>query len=540
MQEYLDAIRRPASMKITVFLVYLMFSRMLLAQYPNIRVSRPESTRPEEVTIAINPANPLNLAAGANIDFYYYSTDGGFTWTEGRLTSTLGVRGDPCVAFDAEGNLYYAHLSHPASGYGLDRIVVQKSTNGGMSWNDGVGVGLNPPKQQDKEWIVADLTTSPHRNNLYMAWTEFDKYGSSNPNDSTQILFSRSTDFGDTWSIPVRISDRGGDCVDSDNTVEGAVPAVGPNGEIYISWAGPLGIMFDKSTDEGKTFGKDIFITSQFGGWDFAVPEIYRCNGLPVTVCDISNSPYRGHIYVLWSDQRNGVDNTDVFLIESTDGGKTWGENRRVNNDTSGRHQFFPWITIDPFTGIIYIVFYDRRNTAGDATEVYVARSRDGGESFENFKVSESPFTPRSSIFFGDYINIAARNGKVYPIWMRMDDTNLSIWTAIIRDTLTGINEKEKSSIYDFRLFQNYPNPLRPDISGFNSTTTIRFSLPQRTHVALKVFDLLGREVATLRDAVMSAGEHSVVFDAKDLPAGVYFYRLQTKGFVQTKKLILR
>jgi hypothetical protein len=143
----------------------------LLAQYPNIRLSKPESTRPEEVTIAINPANPRQLAAGANINFYYYSTDGGLTWTETRLTSSLGVYGDPCVIFDAVGNLYYGHLSNPPVGIGdwLDRIVVQKSTDG-TTWNDGAGIGLNPPKDQDKEWLAADLTNSPYRNNLYIAW----------------------------------------------------------------------------------------------------------------------------------------------------------------------------------------------------------------------------------------------------------------------------------------------------------------------------------------------------------------------------------
>lgn len=489
--------------RIALLLAYLVFSKALWAQYPNVRVSRPESISPEEVTIAINPANPLNLAAGANIDFYYFSTDGGFTWTEGRLTSSLGVYGDPCVAFDAEGNLYYAHLSNASSGDSLDRIVVQKSTDGGMTWNDGVGAGLNPPKDQDKEWLMADHTNSPFRNNLYMAWTEFDNYGSADPNDSTRILFSHSADFGASWSTPVRISDRGGDCLDEDNTVEGAVPAVGPNGEIYLSWAGPLGLMFDKSTDGGKTFGKDIFVSSQIGGWDFAVPGIYRANGLPVTVCDVSDSPHRGAVYVLWSDQRNGADNTDVFLIKATDGGETWGETKKVNSDTTTRHQFFPWITIDPVTGILYVVFYDRRNTIDTATEVYVARSRDGGESFENFKVSGSAFTPRPEVFFGDYINIAAKNGKVYPIWMRMDDSILSVWTAIISDTLTGVEEKENVTISDFKLSQNYPNPLvRGAISRAITSqgTVITYHLPASQTVSLKVYDLLGREVATLTD----------------------------------------
>ncbi len=65
-------------------------------------------------------------------------------------------------------------------------------------------------------------------------------------------------------------------------------------------------------------------------------------------------------------------------------------------------------MTIDQTTGAIYIVYYDRRNTTGNATDVYVARSLDGGNSFINFKVSQSSLTPSSSIFFGDYSNISA------------------------------------------------------------------------------------------------------------------------------------
>jgi hypothetical protein len=94
--------------------------------------------------------------------------------------------------------------------------------------------------------------------------------------------------------MPIRISDSGGDCVDSDNTVEGAVPSVGPNGEVYIVWAGPLGLVFDKSTDGGLTFGKDKVIGNMPGGWDFAIDGLDRANGMPVTGVDLSNGPNKG------------------------------------------------------------------------------------------------------------------------------------------------------------------------------------------------------------------------------------------------------
>ena len=423
------------------YLILLILSSTLFAQFPNIRVNQPSSTDPNETSIAINPLDSLNLVAGANIRYYYYSTDGGYTWIQGNLTSPLGVWGDPCVVFDLNGHCYFGHLSNPSSGgYWIDRIVVQKSTNKGISWSSGVGIGYNPPsRNQDKEWIAVDWTNSPYRNNVYVAWTEFDSYGSSNPQDSSRILFSRSTDGGLTWSAPVRIIDKGGDCIDEDNTVEGAVPAVGPNGEVYLAWAGPLGLVFDKSTDGGLTWGVDKVITSIPGGWDFNVPGIYRCNGLPITACDISNSPYRGTIYVNWSDQRNGTNNTDVFLVKSTDGGNTWSQPKRVNQDNTQTHQFFTWMTVDPATGYLYFVYYDRRNYNDNRTDVYLARSTDGGETFTEFKISQSPFTPNSSIFFGDYTGITALNGKVYPIWTRLENSQRSVWIAIFQDTIKTI-----------------------------------------------------------------------------------------------------
>ncbi|MBT8380190.1 MAG: glycoside hydrolase, partial [Ignavibacteria bacterium] len=212
------------------FILFVCLASNILSQYQNIRVDGSLSNSPEEVTIAINPVNPNVLAAGANIDHFYVSTDAGNTWIESRLVSNLlGVWGDPVVLFDSLGNLYYSHLSNPVSGWWIDRIVVQKSTNNGVSWNDGVGVGLNNyPKQQDKEWLAVDLTQSPYRGNVYMTWTEFDDYGSSNPNDSSRIRFSKSTNEGETWSDAITISDISGNCIDDDLTTEGAVPCIGP------------------------------------------------------------------------------------------------------------------------------------------------------------------------------------------------------------------------------------------------------------------------------------------------------------------------
>ncbi len=104
----------------------------------------------------------------------------------------------------------------------------------------------------------------------------------------------------------------------------------------------------------------------------------------------------------------------------------------------------------------------------------------------------------------------------------------------LVNGTLTSVKQpsEQANAPAAFRLWQNYPNP-------FNPATTIRFSLPQLEHVMLKVFDVLGGEVTTLVDERFNAGEHAVIFDAKGLASGVYFYRLETKSFVQQKAMEL-
>jgi len=273
----------------------------IYAQHTNVLISK--DNNPNETTIIIDPNDTNRMVGGANLNNYYYSADAGKSWQQGQLSSTYGVWGDPAVTVDTSGAFYYFHLSNPSNGNWIDRIVAQKSVDGGKTWNNGSYFGLTPTakgaKAQDKHWIIIDRKT----NTIYATWTQFDYYGSTNPQDSSIIRFSKSTDGGSTWSPALRINQISGDCVDSDNTVEGAVPAVGPDGQIYVCWAGPLGLVFDRSLDGGATWlGQDKMITPLPGGWDYSIPGIDRANGMPITVCDLSNGPNRGTIYVNWSD----------------------------------------------------------------------------------------------------------------------------------------------------------------------------------------------------------------------------------------------
>lgn len=507
----------------------------LSAQFQNIRISTLQKTDPNEVTIAVNPVNGAYLAAGANMRYIYTSNDSGKTWQESTITSTLGTAGDPCLIYDALGNLYYGHLSYPISGNWLDRIVVQKSTKNGITWNDGAGIGFNSTKDQDKEWMISDNTNSPFKNNLYISWTEFDGYDSRRLGDSTRIRLSYSTDSGITWSRPAVVSDRAGDCVDDDQTVEGAVPAVGPDGEVYVSWSGWNEIMFDKSLDGGRNFGSDVFVANQPNGWAYDIPGIQRCNGMPITLCDISNSPFRGNVYIIWGDTRNGTSDADVFCIKSTNRGNTWGQTIRVNNDNSKKNQFFPWATIDQTTGFIYVVFYDRRNYIDNQTDVYLAVSKDGGTTFQNIKISSSPFNPVANVFFGDYTGITAHDGNIYPVWTRMDNGVMSVWTARIQQKMiVGLSDEKGEDIpAGYELLQNYPNP-------FNPATNISFRIPVQSRVVIKIYDLNGKEVATAFDGVKQAGSHLITYDASSLSSGRYFYELRAGGIILKGKMVLQ
>lgn len=409
-----------------IAVLFLLVQLNLNAQ--NVRISKRGYF--VEPSIAMDLHDPNIIVAGSVLNHYHISKDGGKTWKTNTLKSPYGVYGDPVIEIDTLGNFYYLHLSNTPGGSWIDRIVCQKSTDQGQTWNDGSFVGLNGTKAQDKHWTVVDHET----NTIYVTWTEFDKYGSEEVKDSSRILFSKSEDQGETWAKPVQINQISGDCIDSDNTLEGATPAVGPNGEVYVAWAGPQGLVFTKSEDRGKTWLKEeVIIDSIPGGWDFNIGGLSRANGLPIVKCDLSVGENHGTIYVNWADQRNGEHNTDIWLVQSKDGGKTWTKPVKVNDDQTERQQFFTWMDIDQVTGHLYFVFYDRRAYDNDKTDVYLAVSNDGGLSFKNIKISDKPFTPKDKawVFFGDYNNIVAHNNVVRPIWTRYDRGKTSVWTNI-------------------------------------------------------------------------------------------------------------
>jgi uncharacterized delta-60 repeat protein len=108
---------------------------------------------------------------------------------------------------------------------------------------------------------------------------------------------------------------------------------------------------------------------------------------------------------------------------------------------------------------------------------------------------------------------------------------NVGIFAFADPDSITSVDSELDGLVNQFVLEQNYPNP-------YNPTTTIRYSIPQTDFVSLKVFDIIGNEVATLANEEKTAGNHEVSFNASTLSSGIYFYRLRAGAFVKTKKMI--
>jgi len=422
----------------------------LLDDSQDIRVL-PSSNPQSEVHASINKSNSQNVIFSANTYWYigenslmgYYVTqDGGGSWFGADTLPNNGIgRADPTTAFDASGNAYLGALmmtgttDHKPDGYG-----VQHSNDFGSTWSSSVR-GAGPTAGIDKEMMAADnISTSPYSDNIYVAWTEF--IDGDGHLDHAAVKMNRSTDGGQTFSPSITLRSSN----DGTGGGQGTCVATGPNGEVYICWAdyssGSVpadGIGFSKSINGGIEFSS--IVAFQYNGIRMGGSgqdprfNYTRVNDFPSMAVDKSNSQYSGRIYIVYPDGGNLSNDQSVIKIRnSSDGGSTWTDAQTISID-GARQSWFPWVTVDDYTGEVYVIFYSLDQEYGFYTNTYLAYSIDGGAAWEKIQVSDVPHVTApipgfANGYAGDYIGICAYEGHIFPVWSDNRNGTWQLYTS--------------------------------------------------------------------------------------------------------------
>lgn len=502
---------------------------------PNIRM-HPSNNRQTEVIIVRHPLNQNLLFASANtqspavFEGVYVTTDGGTTWFGSDTLWGLPLNthyGDPGIIIDKNGVFIVVHIGSGS----VPGMASNYSTDNGITWSNTIQIQSGNLLQHEASTGTDDIPSSPFYGRSYTTYTDV--------TTMRKVQLAYTTNGAANWSVPITISpvsSSGHYAAWSD------IPAkTGPNGEVYVTWNNyissssvPDSIGFAKSTDGGLN-------------WINATNTAYDINGLPTgsTIngmryfhfpridVDRSGGPRNGWIYIVTNERFTppATDLADVILHRSTNGGITWSTGIRVNQDTpgNGKYQVFPAIRVDE-SGAVNIVYYDSRNIpTNDSVEVFVSRSIDGGNTWAEVIASDHRSRPKVG-YQGDYIGITSGNGIVWPVWMD-DFTGIQqVWTVGI-SIITGISENN-SIPKNYSLEQNYPNP-------FNPNTVISYHLKANSFVTLKIYDILGGEIATLVNKEMKPGSYEIEWNASEYPSGIYFYKLTASNFADTKKMVL-
>ncbi len=497
-------------MKRIIFLLLITNCSLLIAQWqPDVRLTNaPGSsyTSYNNAWCIAASGNVLHVVwtddRDGNFEIYYKrSTDGGVSWgSDTRLTNNSDISELPSLSVSG----LVVHVVWTDTRDGNAEIYYKRSTDGGVSWGSDTRLTNAPNNSYHSSVSVSGQV-------VHIVWRDF-------RDANLEIYYKRSTDGGTSWGADTRLTN---------NTSTSHYPSVAVSGSVvHVVWAddrdGNNEIYYKRSTDAGISWGADTRLTNN------------TANSFSPSV-SVSGQV----VHVVWYDERDG--NQEIYYKRSTDDGVSWGTDTRLTNNSSA--SYYPSVAVSG--SVVHVVWEDERD---GNNEIYYKRSTDGGISWgTDTRLTNNPAASQ-------YASVAVSGSAVHVVWYDFRDGNNEIYYK--RDPTgnpIGIININSEVPNNFSLSQNYPNP-------FNPITKIRFAVtsprpdghpsPIRRgeggEVKLIVFDVLGREIATLVNEQLQPGTYEVDFDANDLPSGVYYYTLtthevsgQAEYFNQTKRMVL-
>lgn len=368
-------------------------------------------------------------------------------------------------------------------------------------------------------------------NKIWVAWSTYRE----NDDINEWLFISNSSDNGATWSDPDTLAKDMHPGVVSSYFCFPYL-AAGLNGKIGVAY---------RERDNNVSASWQLYL-QEYNGSAWSDPELLTTFSDSIS-CYQASIAYdsKGRLHSAFYTHEGDWPSVDLGQIYYTwkDEGGSWSDPVAITSEATGKADY-PAIAVGP-NDALYVAYLQNSYTSGSALlQVFAVTSDNRGLVWgDTVRISDGTVNmPLRGASLARHPQPAGVGGTSFEggadlLWVEPDDQEVDGYSLqygrIPWVERTDVKSNPKARIpSEFKLSQNYPNP-------FNPTTTIEFQLSSAGKVQLQVYDMLGKEVASLMNKELAAGIHQVKFDASSLASGIYFYKVTSKEFTATKKMII-